>query len=118
MLDRYPVLGGELVDGPVAAEAPEPGGFLATEGVGVPQDDQRAVAAQLEGETLQAGLLGDPLSHRRRAGEGHHRGEGMLDDRVAELRAGTDDAGATDRADSCSGKFHGEITATTPTGSR
>lgn len=27
-------------------------------------------------------------------------------------------AGATERFDSCIGKFHGEITATTPTGSR
>jgi hypothetical protein len=30
----------------------------------------------------------------------------------------TASAGATDRLDSCIGKFHGEITATTPTGSR
>lgn len=30
----------------------------------------------------------------------------------------TASAGATDRFDSCMGKFHGEMTATTPTGSR
>jgi hypothetical protein len=75
-------------------ELADHGGVNGLLDVGIGQDHERAVATQLEGDMLEvlaaAGDSADIASDLGRAGEGNERRYRVLDEGVADFRAGTD----------------------------